>query len=729
MASSCDQTSRSLIQELLQCAICLGQLSETRILPCCHSFCGSCLHTHIQTSLAKRSPFQYFPSFPCPTCRITIRSPPDGINGFLKDFRLVKFKDVLESIVNRKKDDVCGICLNDNSSEPAESFCAECQKYFCFKCAGKHNSNTAFCGHFMFILSKKKFSPEQKCLSHADETGRFFCRTCDTMVCVICVLQGHHDHNIANLSSVLSSRRKNLHRQQSDLETQIRKTQSTLFHLTCLEGQLKEIYEESCLGIKKQSRKLINRITSEEKKVQKELDLEYANKRDRLFEIKEDCKDHLVSYETLQSHIGCILQHEDTQELQDRYPQLLSEVEKASTSQTDRWKTQEVTTFLRFVPGHNLKFGKCQKVELKQKSKTLEPREYSEAVRDSDLQLTESSHSHDNTDIHHNNPRGTGHAQISQFEINQTNSSSTNTSRNIFTINMDGSRNNITGASSASNSDIFSLLSTQLVSIFGGFGRSVGDLSLPYNICFTAEGKLIVAENGNRRLQIFDTDSRSVNTVASGEIIPRCVTMVTDDHIAVTDELTKSIKVYSTDGVHMKTLIPAASTLPYGLAVTQSGNFVFTDMIFENVTVMSQTGHLEQQFGAHGSSDTTFNNPGYIDCDKQDNIYVSDSSNHSIKVFDKTGNFIQRFGGYGSLNGQLKYPKAVVVDNLGRVFVADSGNDRVVVFSADGQFLQTLLVRSHGLQRPTGLACFRGEMIAVSMPDLNEVRIYKVTTL
>ena len=697
MASACEQIAKSLMQEVLQCAVCLGELAEARVLPCCHSFCGSCLQTHIQTSLSNTSPHQHFPTFPCPACRTTIRSPPGGIHGFLKDFRLVKFKEVLESVVNQKKDDICGVCVNSGYSKQAKSFCAECQKYFCSECVGKHNANTALCGHIVINLSKKEVSPGQKCLTHADEIARFFCRTCDTTICVVCVLQDHHDHRITNLHDILSSQRKHLHKHQSELDTQIRKTQSTLFHLTCLEGQLKELYEESCLQIKKQSRKLISRITSDEKKVQKQLDSEYTNKRDCLFEIKEDCKDHLVSYETLQTHIQCILQHEDSPELHDQYPQLLNEVEKASTGQTDRWKTQEAATFLRFIPGHNFKFGKFQKVELKQKSRTLDLRRVSEAVQN--LQLRELSQSQIDTNTQHS-----GNVQISQSDTNQ-----------IGLVR--------------SNYDISSLLSTQLVNIFGGFGHSVGDLNLPYNICFTADGKLVVAENGNRRLQIFDKDSRSVTTIASGAIIPRCVAMVTDDQISMTDELTKSIKIYTTDGNHVKTFIPSGSTLPYGLAVTTSGNFVFTDMIFENVTVITQAGHLEQKFGAHGSSDMTFNNPGYIDCDKQDNIYVSDSSNHSIKVFDKFGNFLHKFGSYGRLDGQLRYLKAVVVDGAGRVFVADAGNDRVVVFAADGRFLQELLVRAHGLRRPTGLACLRDELVAVSMPDLNEVRIYKLTTV
>lgn len=67
MAEACISTSRLPIQ----CPVCLDTFDRPRTLPCLHTFCTSCLNSHI-TNTAQSSSFS---SFLCPVCRANTRAP------------------------------------------------------------------------------------------------------------------------------------------------------------------------------------------------------------------------------------------------------------------------------------------------------------------------------------------------------------------------------------------------------------------------------------------------------------------------------------------------------------------------------------------------------------------------------------------------------------------------------------------------------------------------------
>ncbi|XP_060558107.1 tripartite motif-containing protein 59-like [Ruditapes philippinarum] len=67
MAEACVNTSKLPIQ----CPVCLDTYQRPRTLPCLHSFCSTCLHSHI-TNAGQNA---HFSSFLCPVCRANTRPP------------------------------------------------------------------------------------------------------------------------------------------------------------------------------------------------------------------------------------------------------------------------------------------------------------------------------------------------------------------------------------------------------------------------------------------------------------------------------------------------------------------------------------------------------------------------------------------------------------------------------------------------------------------------------
>ncbi|XP_046547579.1 tripartite motif-containing protein 45-like [Haliotis rubra] len=591
------------IQELLQCAVCLGTVAHPRVLPCFHSFCESCLTTHIRTTTGVS---RFRPrKFNCPSCRISTDLPPGGTDAFPHDFRLIQFTDALKTIVNLKKEGLCGICCTEEYFRSAQQFCADCQKYFCNDCSLKHRVTPVLSHHFMLDLPGDGQGAGPSCHTHPKEPAKYVCSTCTFPVCVICVMGQHKFHNIAHLNPSSSLQRTELHDSMTNIREQIWSTHETLFNLTCLEGKLKGLFEESRLQIKKRSRKLINRILGDEGQLLKELEAIYDTKCSEVFKMKETCRKKLSSCETLQSQIGTLLRADDIHELLIKYPTLSEELEKIRQPSYPL-NSQTLLTFVKFRPGH-FKLGKLLEVDVKDESRTVVPQETTLDTSDSNSGAEPDTRSFIPTSL--------------RFVADTDDRLDLSDDDEAY----DHGLLLRTGPSATPdlNLDLPYKTPLQLRSVFGSYGRSMGNMCLPYNICFTADDKLVVAENGNRRLQVFDIDGESIEFIGSGEIIPRCVTQTPSGDLAVTDELSKTIKVYDLGGNLKLTLNPAGATFPFGLATSHTGLFIFTDMIFENVSIITASGILKRQFGSHGCTQDRFDNPGYIAVSQYSKIFVS----------------------------------------------------------------------------------------------------------
>ena len=74
----------NLHSSLLECSICLEEMTKPKILPCGHSFCLTCLNRTADRNNKKVL---------CAICRKKHRLPKFGVKGFPNNFTLVAFLD------------------------------------------------------------------------------------------------------------------------------------------------------------------------------------------------------------------------------------------------------------------------------------------------------------------------------------------------------------------------------------------------------------------------------------------------------------------------------------------------------------------------------------------------------------------------------------------------------------------------------------------------------------
>ncbi|KAH9524915.1 hypothetical protein Btru_028247 [Bulinus truncatus] len=143
----------------------------------------------------------------------------------------------------------------------------------------------------------------------------------------------------------------------------------------------------------------------------------------------------------------------------------------------------------------------------------------------------------------------------------------------------------------------------------------------------------------------------------------------------------------------------------------------------------NQKGTALVRFGQRGSETAQFTWPrGVAVSPLDDNIYVSDSSNHRVQVFDSTGKFLKSFGQYGQGEGQFDCLAGVAINGLGQVIIADRYNHRIQIFDRCGRFQIAFGSEGSGegqLNYPWGVACDNMGFIYVCDKENHRVQVFQ----
>lgn len=167
-----------LVDKFLQCALCLEQYKEPKVLPCQHSFCCECLTNYI-TARGVRG------SLPCPLCQADTKIPGNKVENFPTNFMITNLLEhvsqkVKESTSGRSKKeqqnqsqsksilefpvcetDTCDLCDGEN----VDSFCEMCSTWLCGSCTRGHQKIKATSTHHLVHVDEIK----QKCQESAKE--------------------------------------------------------------------------------------------------------------------------------------------------------------------------------------------------------------------------------------------------------------------------------------------------------------------------------------------------------------------------------------------------------------------------------------------------------------------------------------------------------------------------------------------------------------------------------
>ncbi|HIJ49457.1 MAG TPA: hypothetical protein HPP54_00085 [Nitrospinae bacterium] len=254
------------------------------------------------------------------------------------------------------------------------------------------------------------------------------------------------------------------------------------------------------------------------------------------------------------------------------------------------------------------------------------------------------------------------------------------------------------------------------------------ELSPPSGLCFTHDGNILLADDFNHRIQIYDPQFKLITSFGEkgkeqGQLqYPKGIAVDKEGNIFVADSWNHRIQKFDSQG---KPLLSFGScgdgkgelNEPYDILIDSSGTLI----------VVERYNHRIQFFDGHGKSlgwvgqrgtvleeelasnyETPFNLlapplfefPTSIATDSHENYFVTDSGNHRIRKFDKKWQEILTFGEQGDEPGQFQYPLCVAIAANDLLYIADLNNNRIQIFTAFGQYLNAIEHEETPLEAP-----------------------------
>jgi hypothetical protein len=178
-------------------------------------------------------------------------------------------------------------------------------------------------------------------------------------------------------------------------------------------------------------------------------------------------------------------------------------------------------------------------------------------------------------------------------------------------------------------------LNLTAVRVVGKTGSGSGEFSYPHGVAIGANGRVFVADTGNKRVQALDTDGKFLFEIKAGE----------------------------------EPLIE-----PYDVLIAPGGDLLVLDSDAGWVYRFDQDGAPK---GRIGGPDLRFYKPRGFGADAAGNVYIADTGRSRVVRLDPGGKQTLEFGGRGS--GPLQYIEAseIAVSPKGDVYVIDLPNKRI----------------------------------------------------
>ncbi|XP_072312925.1 E3 ubiquitin-protein ligase TRIM39-like [Eucyclogobius newberryi] len=231
-------TSERSFEETFLCSICLEVFSEPVSTPCGHSFCKRC----ISEAWAPEGPCK------CPLCNEVFYSRPQLRVNYLLLEMVFQFKQQAEkskSKLSKPGEVSCDLC-----SEPklkALKSCLVCQSSFCETHLKPHLTVSGLKRHQ--LMEPVENLEDRMCLKH-QRPLELFCGTDEKIVCMMCSIIQHKNHELLSLEEMCERRRSSLLHTQAQNQHMVKQRRLKVQEIQrCLELSDTEFHRERAVGL------------------------------------------------------------------------------------------------------------------------------------------------------------------------------------------------------------------------------------------------------------------------------------------------------------------------------------------------------------------------------------------------------------------------------------------------------------------------------------------------
>ena len=227
-------------QNNLTCPVCYQLFKNPKYLPCYHSYCEGCLDKmQVQSKII------------CPECRKEATVPAGGVKELATNFFINRLVDdlILKKKVDGEQEVKCDEC---NEDDPVVSFCPDCNSFLCLTCNDYHKRSKKYFNHAVVPLTELKSNKDAPiqakvkiplCKEH-DEQLKYYCETCDELVCMYCTEKKHNGHHHDSVKQMASKHRNELKKITDPVEGMIKKLSEAHDNIEKMKKKIKRQGEE-----------------------------------------------------------------------------------------------------------------------------------------------------------------------------------------------------------------------------------------------------------------------------------------------------------------------------------------------------------------------------------------------------------------------------------------------------------------------------------------------------
>ena len=243
---------------------------------------------------------------------------------------------------------------------------------------------------------------------------------------------------------------------------------------------------------------------------------------------------------------------------------------------------------------------------------------------------------------------------------------------------------------------------------WGSFGDAftsdapISTFNEPWGIAVGPDGSVYVSDTWNHRIQKFTESGQPITTWGQyGQPIPgapetfdsfwgpRGVAVDANGHVLVADTGNKRIVVFDEDGNYITEFgtagfAPGQFDEPVGVAVSPtSGTVYVTDTWNQRIQafIPSEDGTYyfpSLQWDVNAWYGQSLDNKPFIAVDGNEHVFITDPEGYRVIEFTGDGQFVRTWGDFGNGPDEIGIAAGVAVDQLGFVWVTDAGNNRIL---------------------------------------------------